>query len=477
MVNDVYCKTLVRLSFAAFGMCLMCGAHAESDEAKALRADLSGFARHICEKEPPPTWWRDMLNACKKTRQLKDKAEAASILTNFQNELLSSDLSGLSCDERSQRIYSIAKFTWVISGCFPGDRREYWGLRHRAIAGIKEQVDKFANDGPMKDPDMKERFKKDPYMTNFRQFIDRKKDPTCKYDNWWHCFSCLLGHMYDFVGTALYDIEEGSRCPPELREWSMREIERILGHPVVDADYGNSWHQVAKLRKERKIKAHEDAVRKPHDGGDVLPHPFTFLGCTFGNAYEVSRRGGKDALDDVILCWYSNFAIEPYFGKKWMMLNLAPRSKIAYLAEISWNGQNTREELFAFAKDIRADIEKRLGVKLGEFFFEDRSHVCDEATWWKVDWGCARSRSVFGPILIELEAADQPGNRFPSSRCLSLTITDKAAEALVEKERKENPLTFDSKAEEEAERRRFERLKELSRQRKAMKDAQKQPQP
>ena len=112
-------------------------------------------------------------------------------------------------------------------------------------------------------------------------------------------------------------------------------------------------------------------------------------------------------------------------------------------------------------------------MKLGEFFFEDRSHVCDETTWWKVDWGCARSRSVFGPILIELEAADQPGNRFPSSRCLSLTITDKAAEAIVEKERKENPLTYDSKAEKEAERRRFERLKELGRQRKAMKDAQK----
>jgi len=43
------------------------------------------------------------------------------------------------------------------------------------------------------------------------------------------------------------------------------------------------------------------------------------------------------------------------------------------------------------------------------------------------------------------------------------------AEALVEKERKENPLKYDR----EAERRRFERLKELSRRRKAMKDAQK----
>ena len=446
MANDAYYKALVRLACAALGMCLMCGARAEIDEAKALRADLSDFARYICEKELPPLWWWDMRNACKKTRQLKDKAAAASILTDFQNELLSSDLSGLSCDERSQRIHSMAEFTWVISGCFPGSRREYWELRHRAIAGVKEQVDKFANDGPMKDPDMKERFKKNPYINDFRQLIDRKKDPTFKYDNWWRCFVCLLGDMRDFVGTALYDIEEGSRCPPELREWSKREIERMLGHPIVDADYGNSWHQVAVLREERKIKAYDDAVRKPRDGGDVLPHPFTFLGCTFGNAYEVSRKGGKDALDDVILCWYSNFAIEPYFGEKWMMLSLAPRSKIAYSADIQWWGCNAREDLSSHAKQIKADIEKRLGVKLGEFFFESGGHVRDKEVW-KNGGGVMKSRSVFGPILIEISASDNPGG----DKHVDLVITDKAAEALVEKERKENPLTFDRKAEKEAE--------------------------
>ena len=80
-----------------------------------------------------------------------------------------------------------------------------------------------------------------------------------------------------------------------------------------------------------------------------------------------------------------------------------------------------------------------------------------------------RSRSVFGPIMIEISASDNPG----SDKHVDLVITDKSAEALVEKERRENPLTFDSKAEKEAERRRFERLKELGRQRKAMKDAQK----
>ena len=429
MANDVYCKALIRLSFVAFGMCLMCGAHAESDEAKALRADLSDFARYISEKELPPIWWRDMLNACKKTRQLKDKAEAASILTNFQNELLSSDLSGLSSDERSQRIYSIAKFTWVISGCFPGSRREYWELRHRAIAGIKEQVDKFANDGPMKDPDMKERFKKDPYMTNFRQFIDRKKDPTCKYDNWWHCFSCLLGEMYDFVGTALYDIEEGSRCPPELREWSMREIERILGHPIVDADYGNSWHQVARLRKERKIKAYEEKVRMPRDGGDVLPHPFTFFGYVLGVPQELTRPFGEDTYGDpsLLFRWVKGVRM------------------IAYSAEVDWcrlHGMNTREDARKRAEEVKADIEKRLGVTLGDFFFESGNHVCDEDTCKKAERAHMKSRSVFGPILIEITASDDPWN----GKRVKLEITDTALEALVEKERKENPLAFDKKA-------------------------------
>ena len=217
---------------------------------------------------------------------------------------------------------------------------------------------------------------------------------------------------------------------------------------------------------ERWVKRmHDEEVRRPHDGGDVLPHPFTFLGCTFGNAYDLSRLGGKDTYGDVILCWFKNFRIEPYFGKKWMMLSLAPRSKIAYSAEISWSGQNTREALFAFAKDIRDDIEKRLGLKLGEFFFESGQHVCDEATWWKADGATARSRSKFGSIMIEIEAIDDPTRCQPRKQIV-LTITDTAAEALVEKERKENPLTYDSKAEEEAERRKFEKLKEMNRRRK-----------
>ena len=165
----------------------------------------------------------------------------------------------------------------------------------------------------------------------------------------------------------------------------------------------------------------------------------------------------------MILCWYSNFAIEPYLGKKWMTLNLAPRSKIAYSAEIEWWDRNTREELALHAKKIKDDIEKRLGVTLGDFFFESGGHVRDKEAW-KSGGGVMKSRSVFGPIMIEISASDSSGN----DKHVDLVITDTAAEALVEKERKENPLTYDSKAEEAAERRRFEQLKEMSRRRKVI---------
>ena len=73
------------------------------------------------------------------------------------------------------------------------------------------------------------------------------------------------------------------------------------------------------------------------------------------------------------------------------------------------------------------------------------------------------SRSVFGPIMIEINAIDDSSRRFPPQR-LELIVTDTAAEALVEKERKENPLKYDR----EAERRKFEKLKEMNRRRKVI---------
>ena len=78
------------------------------------------------------------------------------------------------------------------------------------------------------------------------------------------------------------------------------------------------------------------------------------------------------------------------------------------------------------------------------------------------------SRSVFGPIMIEINAVDDSRGRIPPQR-LELIVTDTAAAALVEKERRENPLKYDR----EAGWRRMERPAERSRQRKAMKDAQK----
>ncbi len=126
---------------------------------------------------------------------------------------------------------------------------------------------------------------------------------------------------------------------------------------------------------------------------------------------------------------------------------------------------NTREDARKRAEGVKADIEKRLGVTLGDFFFESGNHVCDEDTCKKAERAHMKSRSVFGPILIEITASDDPWN----GKRVKLEITDTALEALVEKERKEKPLKYDR----EAERRKFEKLKELGRQRKAMKDAQK----
>jgi len=152
-------------------------------------------------------------------------------------------------------------------------------------------------------------------------------------------------------------------------------------------------------------------------------------------------------------------------GQAYVTVNLAPRSRIAYEIRIDWFGIPTRGKLLGGAIWVKRLVEKELGgVKLADMVFEIDKHVCDKATWENGTGGVVRSWTAFGPIRISIVA---------SANYIMLRVVDKAVEALVEKERKENPLTFDSKAEKEAERRRFERLKELSRQRKAMKDAQK----
>ena len=213
--------------------------------------------------------------------------------------------------------------------------------------------------------------------------------------------------------------------------------------------------------EEGKQHIRDVTMRKPHDGGDVLPHPFAFFGCTLGVAHTNANPQGKSTYQEVVSHWNESFKLTPpYFGAHAMFAKLAPRSKLAYSVFVIWNNLNTktRDERFALAKDIKADIEKRLGVALGEFFFEVKNHVCDESAWRNADFACARSCSVFGPIKIEIYAT---GGSF-YHRSIRLVITDTAAEALVEKERKENPLKYDR----EAERRRFEQLKEMNRRRK-----------
>ena len=208
--------------------------------------------------------------------------------------------------------------------------------------------------------------------------------------------------------------------------------------------------------EEGKQHVRDVTMRKPYDGGDILPHPFTLFGCTLGVAHTNANPQSKSTYQEVVSHWNESFKLTPpYFGAHAMFAKLAPRSKLAYSVFVIWSNLNTktRDERFALAKDIKADIEKRLGVALGEFFFEVKNHVCDESAWRDADFACARSCSVFGPIKIEIYAT---GGSF-YHRTIRLVITDTAAEALVEKERKENPLTYDSKAEKEAERRRFER--------------------
>ena len=389
-----------------------------------------------------------LLKAAENTTNLVERQER---LSQFKRKLFSVDSSRVSYERMSSFIEGVWNTALLLRCAIPvATVRDHWAIRMEALAWIKQQIERLENNEPED---------RRTWPEKWGNLVLPKNE---KHNQWERLKKQMrASYAKNFIRLSAQRIED-DRHTEEFREWARAEMEKVIGRPLTDDDYMFK-DDVLRRREERKRRAHDEEVRKPHDGGDVLPHPFTFLGCTFGNAYEVSRRGGKDALGDVILCWYSNYAIEPYFGKKWMMLNLAPRSKIAYSAKIDWWGQNTREELFAFAKDIRADIEKRLGVKLGEFFFEGRSHVCDEATWWKADWGCARSRSVFGPILIELEAADKPGNLYPCRR-FTLTITDTAAEALVEKERKENPLKYDR----EAERRKFEQLKEMNRRRKVI---------
>lgn len=278
------------------------------------------------------------------------------------------------------------------------------------------------------------------------------------YHRWEWGYSRALTNFQHHIKRVYTDTEDDMYgYTDEFRAKCVAGIEKAIGRPLTDDDLFCKA-DVFRRREERKRRAHDARVRAPHDGGDVLPHPFNFLGCTLGMPYDLRSPGGKDGREGIVQCWYENFKIDSYFGKVRMTVKLAPRSKVAYSVQMDWWGQKTRQELFELAKAVKSDIEKRLMVALGEFFYEDGKHVCDEAGWWSGESVGAISRSVFGPVRIELEAADKPRNLSPSRR-FRLEIVDTAVEAQVDKERKENPLKYDR----EAKKRRHEKLMEYGR--------------
>ena len=250
-----------------------------------------------------------------------------------------------------------------------------------------------------------------------------------------------IGWFRNAVASQYFKGQISRLADEAFRTWLSGRLNKLLGRQITEADLKYVCKDDVLLRRRDYM------VRKPHDGGNVLPHPFTIFGCTFGKAYDKEDMLGTGHTEKNITSWNMNLRLDSYFGKVHAIAYLAPRAKIAYSVELQWYDIKAKEELLAKAKDVRADIEKRLGVKLGDFFFEDGKHVCDEATWWKADGVEARSRSVFWPIRIEIEAIADSLRITPGGRLLKLAITDTEVEALVEKERKESPLKYDREAE------------------------------
>ena len=89
-------------------------------------------------------------------------------------------------------------------------------------------------------------------------------------------------------------------------------------------------------------------------------------------------------------------------------------------------------------------------------FFEVGVHVCDEAALRAAASGFVKSRSVFGKTRIEITAC-----RYENGETsVTLEAIDAEAEALVLKERRENPLRYDHETEWRQRRARARRHKE-----------------
>ena len=430
LFSHMFLKNVLRL---ACYFLLPCIAKSEGMESQCvLRNDLNALIQQIQDGKNIRHAELHSLN--RRVALVTNKTSRASLLNEFESKLFMLDPQDKEFRDQEvfmDNVWDVARGVW---GSPPGGTlKEWWTVYLKALAWEKKQLDRIEKSKPADNRTWTEKWQ------NPEPLADEK------YREWRRLVQGTKSKFYsNHLRRSAYEAED-DRYTPEFRAWCWNEIEKIIGRPLTDDDIMFK-DDVLQRREERKKRAHDEKVRTPYDGGDVLPHPFTFLGCTFGNAYDLSNPGGKYAIGDEILYWNKNFKIEPYFGKVWMMLRLAPRSKIACSAEISWSGHGTREELSAQAMEIKADLEKRLGVTLGDFFFETLWHVCDEETWKKAESACMKSRSVFGPIMIETNAFDYPQSCSPPRR-LELKVTDTGVEALVEKERKENPMKYDREAE------------------------------
>jgi len=474
-------KAYARLLATACVALLMVGCSEEivDETEKELLAEWNGVVQRIAAARSMTR--ESSAHICKKVSDRTDGDQRKRILRKFFDMLHSIDISSLGLFDQLRSIDMAFDASYYLAREPDGlTDRERWQILLSALAWEHSQFIRIAHTD--RSVFMKRNGKwdaqkriipetgiEDTALLRFPEDVSRPSSAMLQrtFDNITDRLKRQRYIRLDVVRRLATDIED-DRYSDEFREWARAEMEKVIGRPLTDDDYMFK-EDVLRRREERKKRAHDDAVRKPRDGGDVLPHPFTIFGCTLGKVYDQDKRLGMSHNGRTIDSLLKNFRIDQYFGKDCVIARLAPRAKVAYSLEIEWQDVKTKADMLARVKDIKADIEKRLGVTLGGLFFEVDGHVCDESKWWSAPSAYVKSRSVFGPIMIEICAACKDRG----TSYVKLEIIDKVAEALVEKERKENPLKYDR----EAERRRFERLQELGRQRKAMKDAQKPPQP
>ena len=250
-----------------------------------------------------------------------------------------------------------------------------------------------------------------------------------------------IAWLRNAVGSQYFKGQIYRLADDAFRSWLRSEMEKLLGRRITEADFRYVCKdEVLLMRNDLK-------VRKPYDGGDVLPHPFTLFGYTLGKAYDREKTLGVSISGKMVHAWAMYPRIDSYFGQENVIVQLAPISKIAYSMRFDWRDIKTKEDVLEMMKKIKIDVEKRLRIKLGEIFFESCHHVCDESAWRSASIASARSYSVFGPIKIEITA-----ECYARASCIWFLVTDTEAEAIAEKERKENPIIYDR--EEEMRRRR-----------------------